>query len=298
MKGYYYSAYGLTILSEIPIRELQPSSDNRKPQVTIKWQQKNHFTVFEEEKPWVFNVEGNRASLYFKDVGLFLVTLPGAIEIQPALGVSLRMIERYLSNLVLAVLLYLRGCLVFHASACKVPNFGAILIVGDTGAGKSTLALGAHCKGLSFMTDDVAALSFTGSKINVLPSYPRLKTTPKVAEILQLPKKLLEPVDVKSEELYLKNTDSSALTPAPLRALFFLRTGAERSLTRVVKKELMLECIRNTIPTRLLQQPGNIDHFNQCSTLAVKIPAYSLVRTSDLYSLDSLVSLVLKKCCR
>ncbi len=298
MAGQYYFAYGLRIHSQLPIRELLPGSSSQSAEVTIRWQREDETPAHWEGKPWLFEVGAEQAQLYFKDVGAFTVSLPGSIIVQPSPGVASRMVERYLSGIVLAVLLYLRGCLVFHAAACRIAHYGAALFIGDSGAGKSTLAAAAHSQGLPFMTDDVAALAFSANGISLLPAYPRLKVDPGTAAILHFSETLLEPVDISGQELYLRTEHSFPVSPAPLAALFFLRKGDKPAVRKLSKRELMLECIRNTVPTRLLQQPGDEDHFFKCSALTEGVPAYSLTRSSDFNHLENLVALVRQKCCR
>jgi hypothetical protein len=52
-----------------------------------------------------------------------------------------------------------------HAAAFGVPGDGAVVVLGDTGAGKSTLAISARAAGWAVLTDDIAWLRLDGDRL-------------------------------------------------------------------------------------------------------------------------------------
>ena len=187
-----YEAYGLHVRSPVPLpfargREDPPAA--AEPDVVVR----------RGAAPTALagTVDGRRApgghaeweaapgafliSLY--GVARYLVTGGREILIEPC-GGSGREIGARLAGTVWAALLLQRGIVPFHASAAEF-EAGAVLFLGDSGAGKSSL-LGALLKrGHAMLADDVAGVvpaSFlrrasagADARPLALPAYPRLR---------------------------------------------------------------------------------------------------------------------------
>lgn len=77
---------------------------------------------------------------------------------------------------VLSAMLHLRGIMPLHASSVINDN-QAILIAGNSGAGKSTIAHKALMNGYSMVTDDISAIDFED------PNYPKVWTGPPLIKL-------------------------------------------------------------------------------------------------------------------
>ena len=98
-----------------------------------------------------------------------------AIIIEPENGVAEEEIRLFLLGSVMGGLLYQRGILPLHASAVEVDG-GAVLFMGPSSIGKSTLAGGFQEKGYPLLADDVCGANLNGHKIaQVAPGFPWLK---------------------------------------------------------------------------------------------------------------------------
>ena len=82
-----------------------------------------------------------------------------------------------LAGPVLGGLLRLRRTTSLHGCAIAVGD-GAIVLLGDQGTGKSTLAAALAQRGHAVLADDVAALAEHPGGWSVHPGYPRLRLTP------------------------------------------------------------------------------------------------------------------------
>lgn len=82
-----------------------------------------------------------------------------------------------LAGPVLGGLLRLRGTTSLHGCAIVVGD-GAIVLLGDRGAGKSTLAAALAQRGHAVLADDVAALAEHPDGFRVQPGYPLLRLAP------------------------------------------------------------------------------------------------------------------------
>ncbi|MGA2571992.1 MAG: hypothetical protein ABSF23_15895 [Terracidiphilus sp.] len=69
----------------------------------------------------------------------------------------------------MGALLYQRGLFPLHGSAIET-NWGAMIIVGAQGIGKSTLAAEFHRRGYRLLSDDVCAVASTPQGLMVLPA--------------------------------------------------------------------------------------------------------------------------------
>src|SRR5579871_2989591 len=97
----------------------------------------------------------DRFLLEVPSVARYLVEHGRRIAIAPTDGAAQADVVRFLRMAPLAALLYQRGVLVFHAAAA---TFGdeAVLLAGDSGAGKSALLARLVARGWTMLADDLA----------------------------------------------------------------------------------------------------------------------------------------------
>jgi hypothetical protein len=120
--------------------------------------------------------------------GQFLIDVPGAARYLVADGTAMTIdarpdappdrVARFLRMAPLAALLYQRGVLACHASAVETPR-GALLITGESGSGKSSLAAALLVRGCRLLADDVAPVELNGEGWPVVrPTSPDLVLWP------------------------------------------------------------------------------------------------------------------------
>lgn len=97
------------------------------------------------------------------------------IGVHPLNGVSA--VEPFLVGPAIAGVLYQRGLFLLHGAVVQIHD-QTVLFLGDTGAGKSTLAASFLEAGYDVLSDDIAALETSSGKLVVRPSYPALKLDP------------------------------------------------------------------------------------------------------------------------
>lgn len=86
--------------------------------------------------------------------------------------------QRYLIGRVLPFASLLQGLEPLHASALGTASGGAVLLAGEPGAGKSTLAAALMLGGLSFVADDVVALQRQDGVVYAHVGAPLLSLRP------------------------------------------------------------------------------------------------------------------------
>jgi len=180
----------------------------------------------------------------------------------------------------LAAALHLQGRPALHATSL-VNNGGAFLLMGLSGTGKSTLAAALAVEGLSFHSDDIAALSWEAGVPVVQAGYPRLKITSQTGESLGWPADALLHIFVMAPEYPEKWVDAAILQggfhdgPAPLKTIYLL-SGRSADLQAPRLETLSpgqaaLALVRHLYGQPWLGKPA-AQAMKLCARLAVKTP--------------------------
>lgn len=133
--------------------------------------------------------------------------------------------RRYLVGQVLPFAALLQGLEVFHASAVEIDGV-AVALLGDTGLGKSTLALNLHLGGAGFLTDDVIAVERSDSGIVVYPGIPTTKIRQAARDLIGPDPRCVLSKLISEDDLETRYELQASPGPRPLGALCML----ERSL--------------------------------------------------------------------
>lgn len=137
-----------------------------------------------------------RGVLWEAEPGRFLLSVPGvarylacdgrALTIEPAPGANAREINRFALSTPLAALSLQRGLPVLHAATVVGPA-GAVVLCGDSAAGKSTLAAALTLRGWSLLADDLTPIAISEESACVaLPTASHLTLWPDALDALQI----------------------------------------------------------------------------------------------------------------
>ena len=181
-----YLAYGLRIETEIvcPELALHPLSSG-EADVTIRLLPPGDGVSgplangYYEVRPGVFR-------MIVQGVAHYLVEEGARITIQPVAGAAQDQLRLFLLGSAMGALLYQRGLFPLHGSAVETP-WGAMLFLGEQGAGKSTLASQFHRRGYRLLSDDVCAVTTTPEGLKVLPALSQVRLCTDAYERLGTP---------------------------------------------------------------------------------------------------------------
>ncbi|HOX04615.1 MAG TPA: hypothetical protein P5555_20550 [Candidatus Paceibacterota bacterium] len=122
-----------------------------------------HLWTAPDGSPWTyFYLRGHHYIARFPGMADFELSADGAsIRCYPVPGTPLPTIEHLYLNQVLPLALSRQGKLVFHASAIE-SQAGALVFMGPSGRGKSTLAASFAQKGFRILADDALQIDKTG----------------------------------------------------------------------------------------------------------------------------------------
>jgi hypothetical protein len=194
-----YRAYGLRLKSEIQIPVFLPEHDQGVAGVGF-WAQGETVTIQLETSQSIGQLIPDLVAqesiavkliedgviLYLKDIAVFQIEKGETVRCYPAPHGDNSGLCLALSGIVMAVLLLQRGCFTIHASAVAMGGEG-ILFLGDSGAGKSSLAIALHQRGYPIVTDDLAGIIEREGKLYLLSAFPQMRVTPEASEALDLP---------------------------------------------------------------------------------------------------------------
>lgn len=230
-------------------------------------------------------------TLHFHDVGRFRIALAEhtitAFDIAP--GTAECVIEHVLNDHIAPRLLAELGELVLHASAVR---FGerSVLFLGETGAGKSTLATSLHQAGHHLLGDDAVIVTREPGGYCAQAVYPSLRLYPAAIERLIGNGASTTPMADYSDKQHVRlaTLPSVAAPPLPLAAIFFLanKTASEAAATSVCARPLpsTMACIK------LVEQSFTLDpqdpacaarRLAALSALALALPAFTLSYPRD-----------------
>jgi hypothetical protein len=127
-------------------------------------------------------------------------------------------------NVVLAAILRQRGCLVLHANAAVTAG-GAVVVSGESGAGKSTTIAALLQHGCAMLSDDVTALRLgDAGRVQVLPGVPLLHLGEETAASLGYDIAGVPQHKWRRMKAAIPTHAAMSKGPASLRALYLLQT--------------------------------------------------------------------------
>jgi hypothetical protein len=199
-----------------------------------------------------------------------------------------------------ASVLHLRRAFVLHASVVKVGG-GAVLIMGASGAGKSTTAAALVRRGFPLISDDVAVLESSGAShaVHLGHAYLRIYQNSAVAAgwPAGLPRLFHHPIfDEKRYVDLADETSDTKPTPTPIRAIYVLkRHEAKRngsSIQPLRPREALQHLLANVYCSRFLDDEGRRECLRRGVALVNSVPIRIIDVQCDLAEIGSLADLV------
>jgi hypothetical protein len=221
--AHHYRVFGLSVASDLPCPELLPGP-TADADITFR---------YGDVPEWLDNPADSGAR-WQTAPGLYLLNLPRLarflvrdgreVLIMPRPEVSEDRLRTFLLSACLSILLHQRKLFALHCSAVQMSG-GAVLFSGNSGMGKSTLAGAFLERGCKLLADDMLALTFDdGDQLIVLPGFPQVKLWADSARALGRSTDGLRRVMPEYERFIAAEPDRFDPRPAPLRAIYFLRT--------------------------------------------------------------------------
>jgi hypothetical protein len=170
------------------------------------------------------------------------------------------------------------GDLVLHGSACAIGGEIAAFI-GQTGAGKSTLAASFHADGYRLLGDDAIVISEVDSVLQGEPVYPSLRLYRESINQVFRKSMSTSAMAFYSEKLHVSPDDlgGAASSCLPLGAIYILTEGDTGvALDRISPADACMALVENSFALDPQDPAAAAQRMAQAARVAAAIPCYEL----------------------
>lgn len=220
------------------------------------------------------------------------------LEVRSAEHLATYSVDHFVADQAIPRAMANEGMFVLHAGAVCVGS-QAILFMGESGRGKSTLVASFHAVGVDLIGDDALVVSLSGSNHEVQAVYPSLRLfRDSIEAIMHTDVKTSAVTDLSSKRRI--DIPLSLRTPAaPLRvaALFTIAEPANDAGIRIRRLSIAETCMA-AIENSFSLDPSDVtraqDQLALASALARQVPAFELSYPRDFARLPDVRNLILK----
>lgn len=267
MPGYYhYRAYGLTFRST-EVLEGWPADKPAQHAITIKRSLEQMDNASLQRMQFLRHHDSIRL-LCPPDVSFDIS--PTSIHIHAPSQQDNSRLGKILTGSCMAALLQLRQLPVFHGSAATNGR-QTLLLLGSSGAGKSTTVAALQQKGWQIQTDDIAALASKNGDDHILPGLPRIKLNTESLDALSLKADSGTLIDAQRQKFAVPFHPSE--TCSPLTAIIFLSFGDHLQLLPLNYHQSLQLLLRHVYRPVFLEWPGDGQRYlNTATRLCKQLP--------------------------
>ena len=190
----------------------------------------------------------------------------------PAIKVDTFAIRHLLLDQVIPRLLSHQGLLILHASAVTLDK-DMMLFLGETGHGKSTLAMAFQQHDCQLITDDCISLNLTANQVTGIPNYIGARLWPDSLAALNQKHKHEKLGASEKSRIYFPIQQSNSYTPRPVKAIFFLDTLSQKnsstccSITPVIGSDKFIKMNKQCFPLDITDKESSCDRFQNMAKL-------------------------------
>lgn len=297
--AFTYTAYGLTLRTPFPCPALPAAPADVSPDVTVAYgavPMKLSDAVAADDS-WKMGYCWQAAPGRFLlraglRSGRFLVEDGSRVIVERNPAGEDEMIVFHLLHSVMAAVMRQRGLLVLHATVAFTPA-GAVVLSGQSGAGKSTTLAALMQRGCAMIADDIAVICFgaTGS-VDVLPGVAQMHLWEDAAGRLGLDIAGLKPHPLRRRKAAV-TAPIGVAGPLPLRAIYLLERNSVvqlsvSSLTGASKFAALQDCVYG--PMLPGEHPGQ---FRLFSAAAEQVAVHRIIRPEGRWTVDEVVEVIL-----
>ncbi|NOZ51460.1 MAG: hypothetical protein GXP37_15650 [Chloroflexi bacterium] len=293
---YDYTAYGLIWRMPLACPELMPApAGGQRPDVVIRYGAVPESLPGAAAAGPLRQVTPEAVLFQFPDVARYLARGGCEIVIQREPEAGDDEVRLFLFGTVVTLLLHQRGILPIHASAILTER-GAVLFVGHSGFGKSTLLAAFMNRGYSMLADDAVGIVFDETDVPlVFPGYQQIKLWADSAERVERTTDGLHRVRPQHEKFAVPAADRLAARSAPLHVIYALRpyNGSELRLEPLQDARKFNVLLDYTFQKLVLKRMGrHIDHFRMAVAVANGVRVARVSRPEQPFLLEELADLL------
>lgn len=293
---YYYKIYGLIIKSEIRLEELVELDSHKvnKVDVNISFSNMTDDIKKEIDNGRVRNYERGYIWFNIRDIGIYKIENGENITIECYGDIKLDDIKLYLLGSCLGIVLLEKDKLPIHGGSININNKG-IILMGNKGAGKSTLTSALRLKGYNLISDDISVVEKCNGYI-IKSGYPRQKLCEDAMSKLGYVKEKFETIIVDNKVKYtIPAEDKFINKDSDLNTIFYLSTGNVENVKCIELKgkeklEILIENIYRIEVFRALGIQSK--HIKQYLDIVKQIPMYKIERPKKGFTINEQIKLI------
>lgn len=275
----YYQVFGLIIKSEIELPELNTTNSDDFD-VSIKLGKVVDHLPDPVKSGILYETAIDDFIFRIKTIAKYRVQDGSRIVVQPEKKASPEEVRLFLYGSTFGALLHQRGILPLHGSAINTEN-GAIINIGFSSSGKSTLAASFSALGYEIIADDIAALTRNPNNgFVVYPGIPYLRLWKDVLSDLNLPNTLTK-VRKQLEKYQIPFTQVSQNEYYPISKIVLIEphNKKEFSIEQIMGIEKFEILKAHTYRSNYVDGLGLSQiHFNNITTLAQNSSVFKVTR--------------------
>jgi len=207
-------------------------------------------------------------------------------------------VETYLLGPVMGFVLRRRNVLALHASAVCIGG-QAVVLCGESQAGKSTTAAALALQGIAVLCEDVTPLIEVDRRFQVEPGYPRVCLWPDAVEKLFGARDALPRLTPSWEKFFLPLDGSNAKFEEHRRVVSTVYVFAPRvaqanapRIETMSAREALLDLVQNSYMNWLLDRRQRAAEFDALSKLVTQVTIRRIVPHLDPGRIGALCELI------
>ncbi len=280
-----HRVYGLTVATWIPFPELESAPAAAPVEAVFRLGEVPAALNGSKFDGARFQAAPGRLLAWIDGVARYLAVDGCEIIVQPEPSAIEGDLRALLLCSPMGGLLHQRGLLPLHASAIATPR-GAVVFMGNSGRGKSTLAAHFAQHGFRVLTDDIAVIRFDeAGRPLAEPGLPQFKLWPNSVSELGEAAENLPRLRPQMEKRALAFPDSFCREPLPLARLYALEADNQWPDIRLQPQPVldrMRLLLDHTYRAQYLPGLGiQKAHFQSLSRVAAAVPVVRVSRPDD-----------------
>ena len=170
-----------------------------------------------------WQVSSDAFSIQAEEVGSFYAAGGHEVEYSVLPGADNGWVRLYLRGQLLVALMHQRGVRSLHASSFVHDGLG-VLVLGESGAGKSSLAASFALGGAGLLTDDITPVVFRGDELRILALHGAIRIRRSTADQLNIDRSLLSEAENGTGKQYM-SARREGVTGYPLHVIMKVEIG-------------------------------------------------------------------------
>ncbi|EDL48944.1 HPr kinase/phosphorylase [Erythrobacter sp. SD-21] len=237
---------------------------------------------------------GESLRFAIKGIGGWQVEGGHTIRLHPGLTADLPELRLFTLGSAWGALGYQRGFAMWHGSAVEMAG-RTVLLCGDAGAGKSTMAAALCARGARLLADDLSRIEPGEEGARIYPSSARLKLGSEAIERFGWQDAVLQRDYFRDEKFHCAAPQHRAGERAQeLHAIISLEESDGLDLTRLNGAEALETAMRETMyRPEMLDALGAWGHQGGLAAqIVAQCPVYRMRRPKDFTALDEVCALI------